>query len=123
MITSVEFPAMRDEVVAALRSLADPQHQRTHWGVSEPGVNYYDDLTLNVHILYDDSQVLPDPSAAVGAVLSEGEVDPLRTVHDALGPILDELGDRPDSDYLADTRWPAVVAAAQSALDAMRQSE
>jgi hypothetical protein len=123
MTISVQFPAMRDQVIAALRSLANPEHQRTHWGLSKPEVNYYDDLTLNVHILYDDCQILPDPSAAVGTVLIEGEVEAIRRVHGALGPILDELGDRPDSDYLDDPGWPAVALAAQKALETMRQYE
>jgi len=123
MITSVGFPAMRDEVIAALGSLADPQHQQLRWGVNEPGVNYYDDLTLNIHVLYDDSQVLPNPSAALGAVLHDEEVDAFLALHTALEPLLDELGDRPDRDYIADPRWPSVIAAARAALEAMRNSE
>jgi hypothetical protein len=113
---------MRDEVISALRSLSDPVHQRSRWGRYEEGVNYYDDLSLNVHILYDDCQVLPDPSAAVGTVLMAGEVEPLLGVDRSLSPLLDELADRPDSDYLEDPRWPSVVAAARDALDAMRQA-
>jgi hypothetical protein len=119
----VEFPEMRDQVIAALQSLADPSHQRVQWGRYEEGVNYYDDLTLNVHVLYDDTQVLPDPSRSVGAVLYEDEVEALRRLDAALGPMLDELQDSSDSTYLADPRWPEVVAAARAALDVMRSSE
>jgi hypothetical protein len=44
------------------QALVDPQHQRLRWGRVEEGVRYYDDLDINVHILYDDCQVLPSPN-------------------------------------------------------------
>lgn len=121
-MTTVQFPDMRLEVIAALRALADPQRQQS-WGKVEEGVSSYDDLTLNVHILYDDCQVLPDPSAAVGSVLEASEVDALRAVHEVLNPLLDELGDKPDSEYVGDPRWRSVVAAAGEALRSMAASE
>lgn len=123
MRPSVEFPYMRDQVIVSLQSLADPSHQNVRWGRYEEGVNYYDDLTLNVHVLYDDCQVLPDPSRSVGAVLYEDEVEALRGVHAALGPMLDELQGSSDSDFLADPRWPRVAGAARATLDAMRSSD
>lgn len=122
-MSSVEFPRMRQEVVAALHSLSDPEHQRCRWGVAQKGVSYYDDLTLNVHILYDDCMVLPDPLAAVPAILHAHEVPTFAELGAALGPMLDELGDRPDADYLADKRWPAVIRAARAALAVMRSSD
>jgi hypothetical protein len=122
MSLKVEFPELRNEVIAALRSLSDPEHQQSQWGRYEEGVNYYDDLTINVHILYDDCAVLPDPSPSVGSLLAEGEVPALRAVHDALGPLLHDLGDRPDCEYTSDDRWPSVVRAARAALDAMQES-
>jgi len=71
MSQSVKFPDMRLEVIAAVRSLSDPQHQQARWGQVEEGVNYYDDLTLDVHTLYDDCMVLPLPQTAVPDVLHE----------------------------------------------------
>ncbi|HEY8717071.1 SCO4402 family protein [Pengzhenrongella sp.] len=119
MTSEVTFPEMRNEVIAALRSFSDPVHQATRWGRWEEGVNYYDDLTLNVNTLYDDCQVLPSPESAVPDVLLEADVPALRALDNALGPMIRDLGNRPDTDYLADPRWPTVVAAAQAALDAM----
>lgn len=121
-MTTVQFPDMRLEVIAALRALADPEQQRS-WGKVEDGVAYYDDLTLNVHVLYDDCQVLPDPSGRVGSVLLPGEVSALRAVHDALNPLLDDLGEKPDADYLADPRWATVQAASAEALRTMAAAE
>ena len=119
MTSDVTYPEMRNEVIAALRSLSDPTHQATRWGRAEKGVNYYDDLTLNVNTLYDDCQVLPSPEAAVPGVLLAADVPALRTLDDVLGPMIRDLGNRPDTDHLTDPRWPTVVAAAKAALDAM----
>ena len=83
-------------------------------------VSYYDDLTLNVHVLYDDMRVLPSPEDAVPSLLHAAEVLPLRAVDSALGPLIRELGDSSDEAYLADPRWPHVVEAAKAALAVMR---
>lgn len=120
MSPTVTFPDMRLQVIAALRSLGDSHHQNTRWGRVEEGVNYYDDLTLNVHTLYDDCMVLPEPSEAVPDVLHQEEVSALNDLEQALGPMLHDLGDRPDAHYLADPRWPAVVHAAKAALGVLQ---
>jgi hypothetical protein len=120
-MSNVEFPAMRDEVISALQSLADPEYQRTRWGVSVPGDSYYDDLTLNVHILYDDTKVLPDPESTVGTVIVDSDVAGLAALENALRPLLDEFGDSPDVTYVSDPRWSDVVAAARNALEAMNR--
>lgn len=122
-MNTVEFPDMRQEVIAAVRSLSDPEHQQLHWGKYDPGVNYYDDFSLCVNVLYDDCQVLPNPESAVPAVLRPDEVSALRGLEMALGPLIAELGDRPDADYLAHPRWGTVVEAAGSALRMMEVSE
>jgi hypothetical protein len=119
MSDNVEFPSMRAEVIGALRALSDPEHQRGTWGKYEPGVPYYDDLDMNVHILYDDAQVLPDPESAVSSLLYESEVSALQAVDAVLGRMIQDLGDRPDAEYLSDPRWSAVVRAAGDALAVM----
>jgi hypothetical protein len=88
----------------------------------QPEGHYYDDLDLNIHILYDDCCVLPDPSIRVGSVLFEHENGVFVDLNRQLEPLLDELGDSPDSVYMGDRRWPRVVAAAGRALELMRQS-
>ena len=110
---------MRSQVVSAVRALADRSYQDASWGHVEPGVKFYDDLTLNVHILYDDCAVLPDPTVRLGTVLLPGDMDVLVHLHDALGPMLADLGNSPDDSYLADPRWDSVLEAAQAALAAM----
>jgi hypothetical protein len=114
---------MRDQVITSLQSLADPSHQNARWGRYEEDVNYYDDLTLNIHVLYDDCHVLPDPSPAVGAIVYGNEVEALRKLDAVLGPMLDELQGGSEKDFLADSRWPEVVRAARTALNTMKLSD
>ncbi|MBF0686196.1 MAG: hypothetical protein IR158_00310 [Cellulomonas sp.] len=121
MSQSVKFPDMRLEVIAAVRSLSDPQHQQARWGQVEEGVNYYDDLTLDVHTLYDDCMVLPLPQTAVPDVLHEEEVPAFLDLEGALGPMLQDLGDEPDEVFTGDPRWGAVVDAARAALVVMER--
>lgn len=118
--SAVKYPEMRAEVEAALQSLSDSDHQLTRWGRVVEGVDYYDDLDLNIHTLYDDCRVLPDPASAVPEVLLDSDVVALSRLAETLGPIIDELGDRPEEEYLADPRWPSVLKAASAALSAMK---
>lgn len=119
----VRFPAMRLEIIEAMRSLSDVEHQRRQWGNYDAQINYYDDLRLNVQMLYDDIAVLPDPAASVPDLLHASEVDALAGVDLALRPLIDDLGAADDSRYTRDPRWASVVSAAAHALDAMRASD
>lgn len=116
MTNSIQFPTMRALVVDALRALSDPDHQRAKWGKYDPTANYYDDLDVNIHTLYDDTTVLTDPELAVPGLLYPSEVSSLRAVDRVLGSMIRDLGDRPDEEYLSDPRWPGVVRAAGEAL-------
>ncbi len=120
---AVRYPEMRMEVIGALQALSDPDYQRMCWGRVEEGVEYFDDLTLSVHILYDDCEVLPDPQSAVPELVYPAEVQSLLELHAAFWPMLQELGERPDADYLSDPRWPTVVRAAAAALVVFQSSD
>lgn len=118
VISPIQLPEMRLQVISALESLSEPSRQ-VRWGQVEEGVNYYDDLTLNVHILYDDCMVLPEPGGVVPSVLLAEEVPAFLELERHLGPMISDLGDLPDADYLSDSRWPGVIQAAGAALAAM----
>jgi hypothetical protein len=122
MTVHVEFPNVRSNVVAALESLADPEHQHRVWRDRAPRADdAVDDFGLVVHVLFDDSRVLDDSEPPLGEVLaSEREVRAARELAEVLGPLIDELGDVDDEVYLASPRWPAVVAYARNMLEAMR---
>jgi hypothetical protein len=110
---------MRLDVLDALESLGDAEHQRNAWGVAGEGNRTYDDFTLNVHLLYDDTTVLPDPRSRVGEILLPEDVAPLERLGARLGPLLTRLGNSPDAEYLSDPSWPAVVEAAKEAYSSL----
>ncbi|WP_307792501.1 SCO4402 family protein [Streptomyces verrucosisporus] len=117
----VEFPGARLQVTAALRSLADAEHQRRVWVDGEPlSDDFGDDLSLVVSVLFDDIHVLENPQAAFGEVLgSREEVEAMQRLSSLLEPLLQDLGDAPDAAYLASPSWPLVVQAADAALKEM----
>jgi hypothetical protein len=122
MSSVVDFPYMRRELVGALESLSDLQLQ-SDWGRFEEGSNHYDDLELNIHILYDDCTVLPDPREAVGSVIFEEEVPVFLELEGVLGPMIDALGARPDEEYTNSPAWADVVEVAGKAFLFMRESD
>lgn len=115
---------MRAAVVGALEALSDRSHQDSVWlDRQSPSPGYIDNLDLNIHVLYDDVEVLPDPASRVGSVITDEEVQPLRELGAVLDPLIDELGDSPDADYLRHPGWPAVVQAAATALELLRKTD
>ena len=120
-VSDVEFSAMRREVLRALAALSDRDYQRRVWELKQyPGTGFYDDLTQNINVLYDDCQVLPEPESRLWSVLLPGdELARLAAVDRVLGRMIDELGEAPDEMYLADPRWATVMTAAGRALASM----
>lgn len=118
-MSDVRFPEMRSEVIGAVHALADRDYQRRVWVEQEyPNAGYFDDLTLNVNILYDDTKVLEDPSSTIGTCLrTTDEAEAMRLLAEALDAVFEEKGmDLSDAEYIADPRWDAVVEAAGAAL-------
>lgn len=121
-MSEVRFPQMRAEVIDAVRALADPEYQQRVWIRRElPQPDYYDDFTLNIHILYDDTRVLEEPAGTVGDVLrSAEEATALAPLARQLDALFDRYGtDLSDEEYLATPEWAGVVRAAQTALAAL----
>ncbi|QIS05968.1 hypothetical protein F5X71_29920 [Nocardia brasiliensis] len=120
-VTRVRYPEARRAVINAVAALSDLEYQKRVWLERVyPHENFYDDLDTNVHILYDDYRILPDAESALGDVLVPGdEIERLRTLGRVLDPVIEELGDCPDSRYVAHKQWPVVTRAASAALSAM----
>jgi len=113
---------MRNEVIGALRALADPAHQEAVWIRREyPHPGYYDDFDHNIHILYDDSGVCEDPFGSIGSYLkSSREAEVVSQLAEALNALLAAEGDdRSDSEYLRSPHWQAVVHAASAAYEVL----
>jgi hypothetical protein len=121
----VQFPAMRAEVIGAVRALSDPEYQRRVWVRREfPTTQFYDDFMQRVNIL-DDLRILEDPAAAVGDVLrSAEEAETFAPLSDALRDLFETHGtDLRDEDYLNVPEWTAVVVAARNALNALTEPD
>lgn len=120
----IRYPEMRNEVVLAVKALSDPDYQQRVWVRKEfPHENFYDDFSQKVHILFDDLTVMPEPHTAVGDVLYGNEVEPMQALSDVLDPLIDQLGDVSDADYLAHPRWAEVVRLASSAYRVLRAND
>ena len=121
-MTPVKFPLMRREVMVALAGLADRDYQQRVWLEQKyPHPMYFDDLTLTINVLFDDCQILPDPMTRIGTILVEedDELSHLHLLGRCLSELISDLGEAPDSDYLADARWESVCRNAALALAAM----
>ncbi|MER6046642.1 hypothetical protein ABT168_04085 [Streptomyces sp. NPDC001793] len=119
----IRLPEMREEVVSAVRALADPEYQKRVWIERKyPNPGYFDDFTLNVNIL-GDATVLDDPYAAIGYTLaSEEEAQAMKGLSDRLLHIIEEVGsESPDSAFLASPLWDGIAEAARNALEVMTQ--
>jgi hypothetical protein len=123
-LNPVRYPAMRAELIGAVRALSDRTYQEQVWLQRNfPGPGFFDDLDTNIHILFDDTRVVPDPDTAVGTVLYPGETDTLRGLAEALEPLIEELGDAPDETYLRNHAWANVVERAQRALQVLLSND
>ncbi|MGC4760883.1 SCO4402 family protein [Micromonospora trifolii] len=123
-MSEVRFPDLRNEIVRAVKALADPAYQWSAWVRRELPPGRYDEFTHRIHILYDDTAVLEDPNAAIGIYLrSQEEADAMRNLAQTLDVLFDECGmELPDEAYLRAPGWPAVVQAANRALSTLEFS-
>ena len=117
---SVQFPAMRRDVMSALAALADEQYQQFVWLGQGEWPGHAADLQLAVNVLFDDAQVLPEPSTRVGTVLVEGhEISRLRELGSLLNGMLERHARDADQDVVDDPDWDRVRDAASRALSAI----
>lgn len=112
---------MRLDVMNSMAVLSDLEYQQRAWIRREgfkPGA--YDDFDYHVHVLYDDTQVLPNPAESLDSILLENdEVQRLTALGVVLDALLDEHGDVGAAVFIADPRWPEVSRLAAHALAAM----
>jgi hypothetical protein len=118
-VNSVEYPLIRHNVMDSLAVLADIEYQQRVW-VNPAGSGRYEDFDLDVHTLYDDTNVLSAPEDNLGSILLPGdELDRLRQLDEVLDRLLKELGDVPGLVYTQHPDWPEVARRAGLALAAM----
>jgi len=113
-VTEVAHPYLRDEILDAIRELADPEHQRVVW----PRPIYLESFDEVIHWLYDDTRVFDDPEGSIGYYLrNPHEARVMHPLRRALDTLLDALGgDLTDEEYVASPLWNPVLDAARTAL-------
>lgn len=117
-MTDVEFPEMRENVLSAVRALGDAEYQDRVWIRREyPHEGYFDDFSLNLNILFDDTLVLENPALALGKILrSDDEVSAMTELAERIDLVLKAEGpDRSDAEYMESRHWPGVLQAASRA--------
>ena len=115
----VRYPEMRAQIVESIQALADRSYQKRVWvDRIYPHPGFYDDLTHNVNVLYDDTEVASDPYSQVGVTLeSQEEAAAIEAIANAFNPILDSVDPKAvDAEILAMPEWDNVVRAARNAL-------
>ncbi|MFB9927596.1 hypothetical protein ACFORO_20305 [Amycolatopsis halotolerans] len=124
-MSGIRFPGIRTQIVSAIVSLSDRDYQERVWIRREfPHPDYYDEFDLAVHSLFDDSPILPSPApGCVGELIYADEEIPLARLGEMLGPLIDELGDVPDAEYLNSPQWPEVVRRATAVREIMERNE
>ena len=120
-MTLVWFPRARRQTIISIAALSDRPYQERVWLRRElPFPDYYDELDLNIHVLFDDLCILPHPGPADHQVLLPGpEVGRLAALGTVFDSMIRRLGDLGDADYLSDPQWPEIVDLAQRCLPAL----
>ena len=123
-MNQVVHPEMRAQVISCLSSLSDIEYQQRVWVRREyPRENFYDDLWVNVGLLFDTSLVLEAPRDRVGDILvDDSEAVAMERLAGHLAPLIAKLGDADESDYLAQPAWQDVLAAARDAEKLLRDN-
>jgi len=75
-----------------------------------------------VRALYD-TPALPSPRLVVGSFLYADEEEPLLALDAVLDPMIAELQDVPDAEYVAHRNWPEVVRLAGAAAAVLRERD
>lgn len=116
-MSEIELPYVRLEVRSVIERFADPEYQERVWRGGDRSDGLVHDIDEDIMLLYDDSQVLPDPASAVGDVVYPDEVPPLLRFGQLLGRVIDDLPhDADEVQYLDHPDWSRVVQAAAHVL-------
>jgi len=125
-MNGVEFPEMRAAVIDAVKALADEEYQRRVWVHKVyPKEGYYDDFSMNVNLLFDDTLVLDGPDRHLGTILAtQAEVEAMESLGSSLLELLDAQGrDKSDLEYIEAPEWNSVVVAARRAYERLVRSD
>jgi hypothetical protein len=121
---NLRYPDLRDEVIAHVSHLADPEYQDRVWVRREyPTPDYYDDFSQTFEAL-EDLGALEDPDRAVGSYLrTTAEAGALAELGECFRRLFDRYGtDISDAEYLRTAEWSEVVRLAGIVRELLVQS-
>jgi hypothetical protein len=117
---AIRFPDMRMNVLCNLDSLRNLEHQMRTWIKHEA----YDSFDEVIHALFDDSNFDDGTRSSIGRLLfEEGEADRITEVMNLIDRLFEKYGkELSDGEYMDKPEWPAIMASAEIAYNAMRQN-
>jgi hypothetical protein len=125
----LEFPGIRERLVALLEVFADVQLQREQWSIAATksvSWNPFDDAVNDVFgIMEDGSEGVPDPANSIGRGLYDNlEADAVREVLATLFGIISGLGkDCTYEEAAAHPAWAALMTSASNTRAQLVQRE
>lgn len=119
-IKSVAQPKRRQELIAYIEELADPELQQRFWIRHEdaPTSSGIDEV---FHFFFDDTEIGESPFEQIGICLCDTEeAAEVKGITDVLESMLRRLGNAQSQRYLSDPMWKEVLARASAALRLFR---
>jgi hypothetical protein len=121
-VKSITQPRRREELIAFLEELADPETQERFW-IRHEDVPMSSGIDEVFHFFFDDTDIGGNPFGQIGICLrSTEEAVRVKRVTDLLKSMLDRLGDVGSREYMSDPMWPELVARALTALSGLQIS-
>jgi hypothetical protein len=122
----VQYPAMRDQLIFTIRTLADSYSQQKVWieGVI-PHEGYGDCFDQAIHFLFDDMTLDSDLEGAIGTLLlDEKEAEAVGKVINALHELLRVEGEnRSDEDFINSPNWETVLSSSRNAYSILTKGQ
>lgn len=123
--TSLQYPGMRFRLISCLEDLSNKQKQTKDWvKISVPHF-FWDNLSEDVAIIFDEFSLDSNPEKALGSILRDNkEIETINPVVNSLNRVLNKIGiEQPDSAYLNSPLWDDVVEAAKHAYAVLMKDE
>ena len=121
MVSHVEYPGRRFEMIKSIEELADFEMQKREWVKSDHPCWFWAKAFYAIDMLLNETSIDELGEDAVGYRLRN--VDEIKAVN-KLGKLLMQVEEsKPDSYYLTSPLWQEVVAAAKEAHEILMKDE
>ena len=117
VLSELEFPGMRTELIEHLQALSDAKYQRIAWVEHALEGGKYDEFDLSVHFLYDDTNLSKTPELYIGTILlNKSESDSIMQLVKEIDIMFECYGlTLTDEEYICKPEWNNVILKAKEA--------